>query len=184
MRAQRSATAALLQTFVLLALGTQASALPSVTYTTTDLGGGVFLYQLCVDNTGGAEPLGGLNVLHGDTVFGLDDTSAVGAPGGWLYFAPVPGLVDDLDYFSLSSVTEIPVGGTLDGFSFESTRDPATLGPTDFAVEGIGGDSATQIDLGYAELVPEPSSSVLLAFALPGLFWVARRLGGLHGSDA
>jgi hypothetical protein len=169
-----------------VALGTRASALPIVTYTTLDLGGGVFLYQLSVDNTGGGEPLGGLEVLHGDTVFGLDGSSTIVAPPGWLYFAPVPGLVDDLDYFSLSSSTEIPVGGTLGGFSFESMRDPASLGPTDFAVEGIGGDSATQIDLGYAKNVPEPSCLVLLAAAMPGLFWVARRLGALRprGSDA
>jgi hypothetical protein len=175
MPAHPRATGALLPALALLALSTQASALPIVSYTTTGLGGGQYLYQLSVDNTGGAEPLGGLNVLHGDSVFGLDGSSTVGAPAGWLYFAPVPGLVDDLDYFSLSSPTEIPIGGTLGGFSFVSTRHPGSLGPTDFAVEGIGGDSATQIDLGYAELVPEPSSFLLLATASIGLACASRR---------
>ena len=46
-----------------------------------------------------------------------------------------------------------------------STTAPDTLSGDDFAVEGIGADSATQIDLGIAVLVPEPSAFVLLAAA-------------------
>ena len=49
------------------------------------------------------------------------------------------------------------------GFSFQSATDPDTLDGADFAVEGIGADSGTQIDLGIAKRVPEPGASLLLA---------------------
>ena len=147
------------------ALGTAASAAPIVCYTVTDLGGGLFRYDLVVDNGGGAEGLSGLDILHAGSVFGLDDSSTIGEPAGWMSFAPLPPLLDDLDYFSLSTGTDIPVDGSLGGFSFESTTDPDTLSGDDFAVEGIGADSATQIDLGVAMLLPEPSAAALLLVA-------------------
>jgi hypothetical protein len=150
---------------VLLATGTAASALPVVQYSVTDLGGGLFQYDLLVDNDDGGEGLSGLNILHGNSVFGLDGTSTIGEPTGWSSFAPLPPLIDDLNYFSLSTGSDIPVDGSLGGFSFQSTTDPDTLEGDDFAVEGIGADSATQIDLGTALLVPEPSAFVLLVAA-------------------
>jgi hypothetical protein len=156
----------------LLVTGSGASALPSVTYTVTPLGGGLWEYELTVDNDGGAA-LSGLNVLHGNSVFGLDDGSTIGAPGGWSSFAPLPPFVDDLNWFSLAPASDVPADGSLGGFSFVSGTDPDTLGGDDFAVEGIDAEEATQLDLGVALRVPEPALALLLAAA--GL--AARRRG-------
>ena len=88
--------------------------------------------------------------------------------------SPLPPLIDDLNYFSLASATDIPVDGSLGGFSFRSTTSPDTLDGNDFAVEGIGSDSASQIDLGIAQRLPEPSLGVvLLAAGLVG--WAGTR---------
>ncbi len=152
----------------LLVTSSAAFALPMVQYSVTDLGGGLFQYNLLVDNDDGAEGLSGLNILHGNSVFGLSGASTIGEPSGWGSFAPLPPLIDDLNYFSLSTATDIPVDSSLGGFSFQSITDPNTLAGDDFAVEGIGADSATQIDLGIAQLLPEPSLGVLLLAA--GLF--------------
>jgi hypothetical protein len=160
---------ALLLAAVLLAASTRALALPIVDYTTTNLGGGLFQYDLVVDNAGGGEPLSGLNVLHAGSVFGLDELAAVGRPAGWSSFAPLPPLIDDLNYFSLAPATDIPIGGTRSGFSFQSSTDPSTLSGDEFAVEGIGADSASQIDLGVAVPLPEPSAAALLAAGLAGM---------------
>ncbi len=163
MRTWRRMFVALVVAVPLLA-ASGALAVPIVQYSATDLGGGLFEYQLTVVNDDGSEGLSGLNVLHGGSVFGLDGSSVIGAPSGWQFFEPLPPLIDDLNYFSLSPGDDIPVDGTLGGFSFRSTTDPDTLAPGDFEVEGIGSDSATQIPLGDA--LPEPLSGLLLAVAL------------------
>jgi len=153
---------------VVLALGftgSAAAALPVVFYSASALGGGLFRYDLVLDDTGGAEGLRGLDILHANSVFGLGSSPTVGTPSGWSYFAPLPPLLDDLDWFSQTPASDVPVGSSRAGFSFVSARDPSTLGGEDFAVEGIGATSASQIDLGVAEQVPEPGLLVLLAAA-------------------
>ncbi len=160
---------ALLGAMALVAASSSALALPLVRYSVNDLGGGLFKYNLIVDNQGGSEALSGLNVLKGNSVFGLTSGSVINAPVDWLYFAPLPPLIDDLDYFSLDPGADVPIDGVLGGFSFRSTRNPDTLAGDDFAVEGIGGDSASQIDLGVAILVPEPATALLLGSGLLGL---------------
>ena len=172
----RRTTATLLGTLVLLA-SARASAIPVVVYSVDDLGGGLFRYNFAVDNSGGSEALSGLNVLHGDTVFGLDGTSAIGQPAGWSHFAPLPPLVHDLDYFSLAPGSDVPVGGVRGGYSFESTTDPNAIGGNDFAVEGIGATSASQIELGNAQLIPEPATALLLLLGVTSLA-AGRRMHG------
>jgi hypothetical protein len=147
-------------------LAPAASALPIVSYSASALGGGLFQYQLVLNNSGGGEALAGLNVLHGHSVFSLDGDSTIGAPPGWSSFSPLPPFVDDLNYFSLTPSSDIAVNGSLAGFSFVSTTDPDTLTGDDFHVEGIGASTASQIDLGIAQLVPEPSVAVMLALGL------------------
>ena len=144
-------------------------ATPMVGFETSDLGGGLFLYELILGNAGGAEALSGLNVLKGNSVFGLDDSSLIGAPAGWDFFAPFPPFADDLVFFSLDPSTDVPIDGSLSGFSFVSDLDPSRLRPGDFMVEAIGSESAAQIGLGDAKPVPAPATLVLMLIALAGL---------------
>lgn len=161
--------ASLLCGLVLLAIAPAASALPIVYYSAAAMGGGLFQYQLVVNNGGGGEALSGLNVLHGHSVFSLDGDSTIGAPAGWSSFAPLPPFIDDVNYFSLTPGSDISIGASRSGFSFVSTTDPDTVNGDDFHVEGIGSGTASQIDLGIAQLVPEPSVAMLLALGLVGI---------------
>ena len=166
-----------------LTMSSQAWATPMALFTVDDLGGGLFQYNLIVDNTGGSEPLSGLNVLKGNSVFGLDDSSVMGAPedvsgnpaADWSFFAPFPPFIDELNYFSLDPGADVPMDGFLGGFSFRSTTNPTTISGDDFAVEGIGAITASQISMGNAVLVPEPSSLFLLASGLAGVFFSGRK---------
>jgi hypothetical protein len=151
-----------------------ASAAPIVTFDYSDLGGGLYRYDLTVDNSGGPEPFSGLNVLNANTVFGLDPGSTIGAPAGWDSFAPLPPFVDELNWFSLDPSDDIDVDDELAGFSFESTTAPWTLG-YHFAVEAIGGTSSSQIPLADAVLVPEPSTALLLGAAIAALAAARKR---------
>jgi hypothetical protein len=154
------------------AAGVPASAV-SVLYQVDVIAFGVYQYNLLVDNTGGGEDLSGLNVLRGSSVFGLDGSSTIAAPADWGWFEPLPPLIDDLNWFSLDALADVPVNGSLGGFSFISDVHPSELTGDDFAVEGIGADCHCQIDLGNATPVPEPGTALLLGSALAGL--AARR---------
>jgi hypothetical protein len=56
-------------------------------FTVDNLGGGLFRYDLTLNNQF-SEPLSGLNVFRGYSVFGLDITSIIAAPAGWDFFGP------------------------------------------------------------------------------------------------
>jgi len=144
----------------------QAEAMPFVTFSAVDLGEGVFEYDLTLSNSGGGEALSGLIVLNGNSVFGLDETSVIGAPDGWSFFPPLFPVVDPLFYFSGGSATDVAIDGSLMGFSFESTKDPASIAGGDFAVVGIGAILGRQIPLGTAQAVPEPTSLLLVVVGL------------------
>lgn len=156
-----------------LALASWASSIawggPQVFFNATDLGTGFFQYNLILDNEGGSEPLSGLNILNGFSVFGLDPSSVVGTPSNWSYFPPLPPFIDDLDFFSLTPLADVAVNSALGGFSFQSMLDPIFVQSSGFAVEAIGGISATQIPLPNAIAIPEPETLPLLAIALAGL---------------
>jgi hypothetical protein len=158
--------------WVLVLFGSTSRADVLVHYGFQDLGGGLFQYNLFVTNgAGGTEALSGLSILAGNSLFGLDDTSTITAPqnvGGnpaanWSFFAPLPPLVDNLDYFSLSPAADIPVGGTLGGFSFQSFTAPDTLG-SGFDTVVVTSDTNTQIPV-VATPVPEPASMASFAIA-------------------
>ena len=159
-----------------LATSARSGATPIVYYDVADLGGGLYRYDLTVDNDDGAEALAGLDVLHANSVFGLVPASTTAQPAGWSRFLPLPPLLDDLDWFSLAPANDVDVDEVAGGFSFVSATDPDTLAGDDFAVEGIGAESASQIDLGVAQLVPEPATLGLVALGCAGL--AARRRAG------
>ena len=95
----------------------------------------------------------------------------------WDFFAPLPTLLDDLDYFSLDPAGDVPVDGSLGGFFFLSKTDPASLTGTGMAVEAIGADSAAQIPLDNAKRIPEPATLLLLAAALAAAGATQVRIG-------
>ena len=140
---------------IVLVAGLPALADAVVTYTTTPLLGGFYQYDMTVMNLGGTEPFSGLVALYGSSIFNLDDTSTIGTPSNWSFLAPLPTFVDPLSYFSLAPGADIPIGGKLSGFSFQSSTDPSTLTPGNFAVDAIGSISNAQIPLGDAQHVPE-----------------------------
>ena len=159
---------------LVLLLSSQAWAAPTVLFGVDDLGGGLFQYNLTLENNGGSEPLSGLLVLNGGSVFGLDVTSVIGAPqdiGGnpaadWSFIAPFPPFVDPLSYFSMDPAGDVPINGLLGGFFFQSMESPANLSNDDFTVVGIGAISANEIPMGNAQFVPEPSGVLLFLFGL------------------
>src|SRR5215813_6407086 len=89
-----------------------------VTALSTDLGGGLYQYDLVVDNTSGLDPVSGLIVVHGDQVFALDSSSTIGAPSAWFFIPPFPSVTDPLSYIALSIADDVAVGDQLGGFSF------------------------------------------------------------------
>ena len=157
LRARGPLLGGLLLTMMMAA--SQASAVPMVTFTKTPIGGGLFQYVLTLDNDAGAEPLSGLNILNANTVFGLDQSSVISAPAGWGSFAPLPPVVDELNFFSLSGGSDIAIDASLSGFSFQSS---VSLGS--FSVEAIGGTTSMQIAL--PDAIPEPSTGLLVAAGL------------------
>jgi hypothetical protein len=161
-----------------LTLSSQPQAAPMVLFGVEDLGGGLFQYDLTLNNSGGTEPLSGLLVLNGGSVFGLDASSNIGAPqdvGGnpaadWSFLAPFPPFVDILSYFSLDPAADVPIDGFQGGFSFQSFTAPQSLTSEDFSVVGIGALSATEIPLS-TQFVSEPATLVLVLLAVVG--WIA-----------
>ena len=162
---------------------------PIVIYAANSLSGGGFEYNLTVENLGGAEPLNGLLVLRAGDVLGLDMFSLVDSPqavganplANWGDIAPNPPFVNILSYFSKDPSANIPIDGSLGGFSFVSATDPSSLNDDDFAVVGIGANSGGEIPMGDAIFVPEPAEClpVLAALILLGLrrLWPVRDHG-------
>ena len=109
--------------------------------TTTDLGGGQFRYDLNVNNTLGIDDVAGLSVVDAASVLGLGPGSTIGAPAGWDFLEPDSSIgVDSLDYFSLDPSSDVAIGATLGGFSFESATAPGSIGggPVVEAVDSVG----------------------------------------------
>lgn len=142
---------------------------PMVTYVAGSLGGGLWKYHLTIDNTGGTEPLAGLIIWNGNSVFDLDDTSEISQPTNWGNIPPVAGLADGMFYYSLGAASDVAIGASKSGFWFESSMDPSMLSGDDFEVVGIGGRSDEQIPLGNALAVPEPATLLLCGVGIAAL---------------
>jgi hypothetical protein len=186
MKDYRRMGASALGALVLLILGTVRADAAGVSYTVAPSRPGMFKYNLVLNNDSGAETLSGLNVLDGNSVFGLDGSSDIGAPPGWEYFAPL-GPVNDLNYFSMGAATDVTPGEKLSGFYFQSATPPSALEGGTFRVEGIGylneGDDAAQIEFAPAVVVPEPTSVLVLIVAVAAMLaWCVRSAGAGRSS--
>lgn len=144
----------------LLAASVFLAAASTLNVTTSDLGGGLFRYDLTLTNTYD-QPLSGLNLIHAGSAFGVDFTSTIMAPANWDFFAPLPPLVDELNFFSLDSTSDLPIGGSLSGFSFDSFTAPSSLPSGAFAFDVIGGTTGTQL--------PEASTTLMLLSGIAGI---------------
>jgi hypothetical protein len=134
----------------------------AVTFSTVNLGGGEFQYDFTIDNTSGTIPIAGLLIEGGNSIFGLDLSSIIGAPAGWGFLAPLPPFDDLLSYFSLTPAGDIPIGSSLSGFTFDSFTDPSSLS---FVSGVLVGDDSSQIPF----TTPEPAAVYLLATILIGI---------------
>ena len=131
----------------------------TVSLSVTALSGGSFQYGFNINNTGGSVPMAGLLVEGGNTVFGLDLSSTISAPPGWEFLAPLPPFDDLLSYFSLASASDIPIGGSLNGFTFDSLTDPTSL--SSVTVVLVGNDSS-QFPI---TITPEPATMAMVFLA-------------------
>jgi hypothetical protein len=148
-----------LMAVVLILVGSAHASADPVEFVAVPLGGGLFQYSITINNPAD-QPISGLNILNANSIFGLDLASIITAPPNWDFFAPDPAFgVDELNFFSLVPSADAPIGGSLQGFIFQSTTDPSTISSLRYDL--IGGVSGSQI--------PEPVTILLLGTGLAGV---------------
>jgi hypothetical protein len=148
-----------------------ASAFPIVDLLLTPQGGGVFRYDLTIDNPG-PEDL----VIVSITDAPLNDpliAPTLTAPAGFLAsYDPGLGFIDAIEATSLFAA-----GSLVTGFSFESAADPGVFFTAFEAYSDLGDHFAGTINRtgGNPPGVPDSASTgVLLGFGLLGLFAIRR----------
>ena len=145
-----------------LAVTAQASTM-SIDVLFADLGGGIFRYEFIITNTG-MEDIAFLTINDApmnDILIG----PSLSAPEGFIASYDPIGFVD----FAGDTASFTP-GDTFTGISFESSSSP-DVAFTDFTAFTNGGELVTIT----TNLVPEPSSSLLLLCGIASFCFSRRR---------
>ena len=154
-----------------LFFGQQRVRADAVTYGITPVSGG-YLYSFTLINTGSTG--GDLYdlLLRIPTPISNIDVSTIGAPpfwgdasGGFLSYGPIDLATSFIDW-SAEIGAELPVGSSLDGFSFRSSV--LIQGPIQFSLNG-------EESFADATAVPEPASALLLAMGAIGAIALRRK---------
>lgn len=145
---------------LVLASFVPAFAVPIVTSTVTDLGGGLFTYRYEVTN-----PVESAEILYEFGLFFSGDPSNVASPAGW---DSIFGL-GFVDWFSTDMSADLVAGASLENFMFESR-----LGPGEIQFATVGYDAISGYDPDHlttfggttvgptVSSVPEPSTMLLI----------------------
>jgi hypothetical protein len=160
---------------LVLLVSVPAQAVPLVTPTVTELGGGVFEYRYDVAN-----PASSSETLYDFGLFGFTGAlSNVLSPTGWdAIFGSDPVFGSFIDWFSLDPLSDLVAGASLGGFSFESLVGPGEAQFTSLGYDAGSGEVGVPVTgptVGPNPTpVPEPGPLLLVGWGLVGL-GVARR---------
>ena len=102
--------------------------------------------------------------------------ASASAPAGWT--ATVDA--NSVQFFANSAANDIPVGGSLSGFSYQATFSPAQLAAAPNSGLSVAYAGGIQTDAGFTFTVqlapvPEPSTLTLLLCGATGLYLIVRR---------
>ncbi len=108
------------------------------------------LYSLKVK--AGDDPVQGVIVLNGFTLFGLGAGSPITAPPDWSYIPPFGEIDDALYFFSNNAAADIKKNESLGGFEFDTDK---SVGKFDvLLITSAGTEQVT--------VTPEPGASLLV----------------------
>ena len=171
MRWQRYGLVAMGIGLLVLLSGSPVGAIPIVTPTVNDLGGGTFQYSYDLAN-----PLGSGENLFDFGLFFEGQPLNVVAPSGWDH---IEGL-GFIDWFSPELAFDLLAGATLGGFSFESFLGPGLIRFATVGADAVSDAVGTPIEgttLGPSTApIPEPATLLLLGTGIAGLIPFTRKL--------
>jgi len=140
-------------------------------------GSGPYTYSLSFsDGASSTSPVGSVWYAWKPGFFYLPGVpTGASAPTGWT--ANISG--DSIQFTANSPANDIPIGGTLSGFSYQAAFSPAQLaaalnsGLSDAYSGGLFSDAGVLFTV--TTIVPEPSTLTLLICGVAGLCLVGRR---------
>ena len=143
-------------------------------------GSGPYTYNLSFsDAPGSTSPIGSVwsGWIPGFFYLPGVPTSA-SAPAGWT--ANLSGTLNSIQFTANSPANDIPIGGSLSGFSYHAAFSPAQLAAASNSGLSVAYSGGLFSDAGYtftvqSVVVPEPSTLTLVVCGAIGLCLVGRR---------